>query len=193
VSTLEQAILRCRQAAEAAGYAAPAPDPDWSEAALRDFETVVHPQRLPEDLRTLVGGWHAGGAANELLFPSFAFGSGLARMILEDNDDWPRALVPIAYERHVFLLMELDFEGTRGPGIYTFEWAGDGAIQLLARSLDVVFEWAAEQFSALSAGSLPEGIAEIGRGVSRPTTGPEREIFDYGHRKFSRGWCRGRR
>jgi hypothetical protein len=85
---------------------------------------------------------------------------GFALDVLEDDDFWPHALLPVAYESHCFLAVELEYSESPGAWVFDYCYADDG-FRLRVSSFAAIFEIAAATF-------LSGDVIDHGRGILAP-------------------------
>lgn len=151
VTRLADAVDRLCEAAKERGAAdvprrLDADERERAQAVVSEIKTRLQPFGLPADIEWFWLTWypHSFGQLTghpHLTDPRFAIDSR------EDDESWPPVLLPVAYESHCFLAVELEYPDSPGPGIYDYCYAGEG-FRLRAPDLAVVFAAAAATFEA---------------------------------------------
>jgi hypothetical protein len=121
------------------GMAAPC-DPA-SEADLAALSNAIAPMRLPEELTVL---WRRFQREEGALADGYELQSALRalegwRFDLENMQTWPLCLLPIAYESHHFVWIELHGESDLdGGAIWKGSYAGEGITRIAPSLADLV-------------------------------------------------------
>ncbi|MFN0091391.1 MAG: hypothetical protein ACKVWR_14155 [Acidimicrobiales bacterium] len=149
----DAALARLLAALDVAGLARPAPG---CAAAVRRAERAAAPRSLPRSLARLWGAVALETAPVDL-YPRFC--SVDDAIALRRRGAVPAAFLPIAAERQVYLLVELD--GAAGPGGSVFEWGSRGCpFSLRHHGLAELLEVVAALL-ATRAYELRDGVADL--------------------------------
>lgn len=117
-----------------------------ARAVVVDVKARLRPFRLPPDIEWFWLTWspHSFG---QLTGHPHLTDPGFAIRCREDDESWPPVLLPVAYESHCFLAVELEYPDSPGPRIYDYCYAGEG-FRLRALDFAAVFAAAAATFEA---------------------------------------------
>ncbi len=117
-------------------------DPDAADSLIAPIVDRIAPAGLPADIEWFWRHWMPSSFGHLTGYPHFTELEFVLH-VLNDDETWPASLVPVAYESHGFLGVELEYPDSSAGRVYYYAYADDGhrlRARSLAEMLDVVVD-----------------------------------------------------